>query len=77
MIFFSTDIIDAFLDTVYDVFTPEQNLMHKFQGYFEIINQQREPERTDKRVWLTKVFRFKYFNRFVRGEIKDEIIREL
>ena len=75
--FFSTDMTDVFLDTVYDAFTPEQNLMYKFQGYFEIINQQREPERTDKRVWVTNVFRFKYFNQFVKGEIKDEIIKRV
>ena len=35
--FFSTDMIDIFLDTVYDVFKPERNLLYKFQGNFEII----------------------------------------
>ena len=73
--FFSTDMADVFLDTVYNAFKPKGNLLYKFQGYFEIINQQREPERTDKRVWLTNVFCFKHFNQFVRGEIKDEIIK--
>ena len=72
--FFGTDMVGVFLDTVYK---PKGNLLHKFQGYFEIINQQREPERTDKRVWLTNVFRFKHFNQFVRGEIKDEIIKRV
>ena len=75
--FFSTDMIDIFLDTVHDAFKPERNLLYKFQGYFEIINQQRDPERTEKRVWLTNVFRFKHFNQFVRGEIKDEIIKRV
>ena len=51
--------------------------MYKFQWYFETINQQREPERTGKRVWLTNVFRFKHFNQFVRDEIKDEIIKRV
>ena len=73
--FFSTDMIDIVLDAVYNAFKPERNLLYKFQGYFEIINQQRDPERTDKRVWLTTVFHFKHFNQFVRGEIKDEIVK--
>ena len=58
----STDMVDVFLDIVYNTFKPKGNLSYKFQGYFEIINQQREPERTDKRVWITNVFRFKHFN---------------
>lgn len=54
-------------------------MIYKFQGYFEIINQQRGPEHvlTDKRVWLTNVYRFKYFSEFVRGEIKGEIIKRI
>ena len=70
-------MIDTFLGVVYDAFKPEQNLLYKFQGYFEIINQQRDAERTEKRVWLTNVFRFKHFNQFVRGEIKDEIVKRV
>ena len=46
-------------------------------GNFEIINQQRDTECTEKRVWLTNVFLFNHFNQFVRGEIKDEIIKRL
>ena len=49
-------MIDIFLDTVYDAFKPERNLLYKFQGYFENINQQRDPERTDKTVWLLMCF---------------------
>ena len=76
--FYSTDMVDIFLDVVYRSFD-SQNLTYKFQGYFEIINQQRGSEfnLTDKRVWLTNVYRFKYFNKFVRGEIKDEIIERV
>ena len=53
--------------------------MYKFQGYFEIINQQRGTEFVleDKRVWLTNVYRFKYFNDFVWEEINDEIIKRV
>ena len=72
-------MVDVFLDVVYHAFNPQQNLMYKFQGYFEIINQQSGSEHvlTDKRVWLTNVYRFKYFNEFVRGEIKVEIIKRV
>ena len=75
--FFSTDMIDTFLDAVYDTFKPERDLLYEFQGYFEIINQQRDSERTEKRVWLTNVFCFNHFNQFVRGEIKDEIVKRI
>ena len=76
--FHSRDMVDVFLDNVHLVFN-SQNHMYKFQGYFEIINQQREPEilLEDKRVWLANVYRFKYFNDFARGEIKDEIIKRI
>ena len=70
-------MIDIFLINVYDVFKPERNLLYKFQEYFEIINQQRDPEHTEKKVWLTNVFHFKHFNQFVRGEIKEEIIKRV
>ena len=74
-------MIDAFLDVVHQTFVPEKNLNHKFQAYFEIVNQQRTPDcdnfLTDKRAWLTNVFRFKYFNEFVRGEIKNEIVKRI
>ena len=71
-------MIDVFLDNFHLAFN-SQNHMYKFQGYFEIINQQRGPEIVleDKRFWLTNVYRFKYFNNFVSGEIKDEIIKRV
>ena len=72
-----TEMVDVFLDTAYHAFNPQQNLMYKFQGYFEIINQQRGNDLNDKRVWLTNVYRFKYFNEFVRSEFKDEIIKRV
>ena len=71
-------MVDVFLDNVHLAFN-SRNRMYKFQGYFEIINQQRGPENVleDKRVWLTNVYCFKYFNDFVRGEIKDQIIKRV
>ena len=76
--FYSSHMIDVFLDNVHQAFK-SQNYMYKFQGYFEIINQQRGPEIVleDKRVWLTNVYHFKYFNDFVQGEIKDGIIKRI
>ena len=59
-------MIDIFLNAVYNIFKPERNLLYKFQGYFEIINQQRDLKRSDKRVWLTNVFRFKHFNQLLK-----------
>ena len=74
--FFSTDMIDVFLDSVYNAFKPKH--VCKFQGYVEIINQQKgETALEDTRTWLTKVFHFKYFNEFVWGEIKDEIMKKV
>ena len=76
--FYSSNMVDVFLDNVHLAFN-SRNRMYKFQGYFEIINQQRGPENVleDKRVWLTNVYCFKYFNDFVRGEIKDQIIKRV
>ena len=76
--FHSSDMIDVFLDNFHLTFN-SQNHMYKFPGCFEIINHQRGPEIVleDKRFWLTNVYRFKYFNNFVSGEIKDEIIKRV
>ena len=38
--FFSSGIADAFLESVYEIYRPTKE--NKFQGYAEIINQQRE-----------------------------------
>ena len=74
--FFTGDVVETFLNSVYQVF--RSNKENKFQGYAEIINQQRgEIVLEDKRVWLTNVYCSKYFNDFVRGEIKDEITKRV
>ena len=74
--FFSSGIVDAFLDSVYEIYRPSKG--NKIQGYAEIINQQRgEVILKDKRVWLTNSFNSKYFNDFVRGEIRDEITKRI
>ena len=65
---FSSGIVDAFLESVYEIYRPSKE--NKIQGYAEIINQQRgEIILENKRVWLTNSFNSKYCNDFVRGEI--------
>ena len=74
--FFSSGIVDAFLESVYEIYRPTKE--NKFQGYAEIANQQRgEIILEDKRVWLTNSFNSKHFNDFVRGEIRDEITKRI
>ena len=74
--FSSSGIVDAFLDSVYEIYRPSKE--NKIQGYAEIINQLRgEIILEDKRVWLTNSFNSKYFNDFVRGKIRDEITNRI
>ena len=74
--FFSSDILDSFIQSVYEKFTPDKEC--KFQGFAEIVNQQMgEIILTDRQVWLTNVFNSRHFNEFVRGQIRDEIAKRL
>ena len=74
--FFSSGIVDAFLESVYEIYRPLKE--NKIQEYAEIVNQQRgEIILEDKRVWLTNSFNSKHFNDFVRGEIRDEITKRI
>ena len=75
--FFNSSTVDVFLDSVYETFR-SGNKESKFQGYAEIVNQQRgEVILEDKRVWLTNSYNSKHFNDFVRGEIRDEITKRI
>ena len=74
--FFSCKIVDPFLESVYEIYRPSKE--NKIQGYAEIINQQRgEIILEDKSVWHTNSFNSKYFNDFVKGEIRDEITKRI
>ena len=79
--FYSSDMVDVFLDAVHRTFPPHGNLAYKFQSFFEIMNQQRTPDNnnflTENRSWITNVFRFKYFNEYLRGELKNEINKRI
>ena len=74
-------MVDEFLGVVERKFKPLKNIEHKFQVYFEIVNQQRTLNNrdflTDNRSWLTKVYTFKFFNKFVRNELKNEITKRI
>ena len=74
-------MVDDFLDAVHKTFKPEKNLTYKFPAYFEVINQQRTPDNADfitnTRSWITNVYRFKYFNEYLRGEFKNEITKRI
>ena len=74
--FFTSEIVDDFLQSVYEVYQPQEN---KIQAFFEIIIQQRGELLTleDDRSWLTNSFNTKHLNTFVRGEIKNEIIKRI
>ena len=73
--FFTSDIVDDFLQSVYEVYLPQEK---KIQAFFEIINQQRgEVILEDNRAWLTNSFKTKHFNTFIRGETKNEIIKRI
>ena len=60
------------------LFNPS-SLEIKFQGYFELKNYQQteitETENTGAR--LANVYVGKYFNRFVKGQIKEEILKRV
>ena len=79
--FYRSDMVDVFLNAVHRIFTPQRNLTYKFQAYFEIVNQQRTPDNnfflTENKSWITNVFRFKYFNEFLRGELKNEVTMKI
>ena len=74
--FFNGSAVDVFLDLVHRSFKPD-NKENKFQGYAEIVNQQRVEGTTleDNWVWLTNTFVSRHFNDFVKGEIRDEITK--
>ena len=75
--FFGERIVDDFLSSVYNRFNPDKE--YKMQGYAEIINQQQGEfiiaENT--RVWLTNTYTAKYFNDYVRGSIKSDIVKRI
>ena len=75
--FFGECIVNDFIDSVYVRFVPAGEI--KIQGYAEIINQQQGEIITskNKRVWLANGYTAKHFNPYVRGALKNEILKRL
>ena len=78
--FFSASVVDNFLNSVYNIFKPF-NKKYKFQGYFELVNQQPTLDNqsflTENRNWVTNVYKSIYFNEFVRSEISNDIKKRI
>ena len=57
------------------------NKKYKFQGYFELVNQQLTLDNqsflTENRNWVTNVYKSIYFNEFVRSEISNDIKKRI
>ena len=74
---FDGGIIDDFIRVVHQNFKAGKH-NRTFQGYAEIVNQQRgETISENKCTWLTNSFESKYFNNFVMGEIRDGIAKRI
>ena len=73
--FSKESIVDDFFDSVYARFVPVAQV--SIQGYAEIINQQQGEILYSKRVWLTDVYRAKFFNSYVRGALKNDVLKQI
>ena len=75
--FHKSGVLDSFLDSAYETFRPTKDC--KFQGYAEIVNQQKGQDTIleDTCVWLTNSYNSKHFNDFVRGQMRDDITKRI
>ena len=75
--FFSDQIVEDCLNSVYSRYNPDKE--NKIQDYAEIINQQRGEFiiTANNRVWLANTFTAKYFNDYVKSEIRDDIVKRI
>ena len=64
-----------FFDLVYARFVPVAQV--SIQAYAEILNQQQGEILYNKMVWLTDVYRAKFFNSYVRGALKNDILKRI
>ena len=74
--FFDEKIVDSFFNPVKELFVPTANNKKlKVQDYFKLRNYQQTEtvELENTGVWLTNVYTGRYFNEFIRGEIKKGI----
>ena len=75
--FFDEGAVDSFFNYVYERFASGKDF--KMQGCVELGNyQQTETEELlNIRVWLTNVFIGRYFNQYIRGEMKKDILKQV
>ena len=74
--FFDEKIVDSFFNPVKELFVPTANNKKlKVQDYFKLRNYQQTEtvELENTGVWLTNVYTGRYFNEFIRGEIKKGV----
>ena len=76
--FYDERTVDAFFNSVKNTFVSDDK-EYKMQGYFELKNYQwTQPiELENTRVWLTNVFVWRYFNEFIRNEMKKDILKRV
>ena len=75
--FDSEKIVDSFLNTLQRSSVPNKKV--KSQGYIELINYEQAEliELESKRVWVTDVFTGKYFNQYIRAEIRTNFLKKV
>ena len=75
--FYQGKVVDDFLNSVCERFV--SGAEYKIQGYVELINyQQTEIINLEyTRLWLTNIYMGCHFNSYVRGEIKNDILKRV
>ena len=70
-------IVEDFLSAFERPFTSTKK--NKVQGYIKLINYQPSEiiELESKRVWLIDVFTFRFFNKYVNGEIRSNFLKRV
>ena len=77
--FFDEKIVGKFFNSARNVFVTDGCDEFKMQGYAEIKNYQQTEivQLQNIRVWLTNAFIGRYFNDFVRGSVKEYILKRV
>ena len=77
--FFDEKIVEIFFNSVKKIFVIDGRDEFKMQSYAEIKNYEQTEivELENIRVWLTNVFVGRYSNDFVRGSMKENILKRV
>ena len=70
-------IVDNFLSTFERSFVSNKKV--KMQGHIQLVNYQPSEiiELESKRVWLTDAFTGRYFNQYIKGEMKSSFLKRV